>query len=112
MSYLLQFLATAAALYFGTKYIPLDIMNVTGGWSSLLVFVIVLTVLNTILGTALRLVTFPVKLITLWLSSFLISILMVYITSRVVTGINVTNLGLPVIAAITSVIAMIFRVFR
>lgn len=90
MSYILQFLATAAALYLSTHYIPLDILHVSGGSSSLLVFVIVLTVLNTILGTALRLITFPIKLVTLGLSSFLISILMVYITSRVVTGIEIT----------------------
>jgi putative membrane protein len=92
MSYILQFLATAAALYFSTQYIPLDILHASGGSSALLVFVIVLTILNTILGTALRLITFPIKLITLGLSSFLISVLMVYITSRLVSGIEITNI--------------------
>jgi putative membrane protein len=112
MSYILQFLATAAALYFSTQYIPLDILHASGGSSALLVFVIVLTILNTILGTALRLITFPIKLITLGLSSFLISVLMVYITSRLVSGIEITNIWLPIVALITSFIAMIFRIFR
>jgi putative membrane protein len=112
MSYLLQFLATAAALYLSTQYIPLDILHASGGSSSLLVFVIVLTILNTILGTVLRLITFPINLLTLGLSSFLISVLMVYLTSRVVTGIEITMIGLPIVALITSFIAMIFRIFR
>ena len=112
MSYLLQFVATAAALYLSTQYIPLDILHASGGSSSLLVFVIVLTILNTILGTVLRLITFPINMLTLGLSSFLISVLMVYLTSRVVTGIEITLIGLPIVALITSVIAMVFRIFR
>jgi putative membrane protein len=66
MSYLLQFLATAVALYFAAKYIP-DISYTSS--SALLVFVVVLAIANLTLGTVLRIITFPVKLLTLGNSS-------------------------------------------
>ena len=110
MSYIIQFIATAIALYFTARYVP-GIQYTSS--SALIVFVIVLTILNVVLGTALRIVTFPVKILTLGLSSFLISMLMVYIASRYVTGISLDNpITIAIVAVVTSAIAMVFRVFR
>lgn len=110
MSYIIQFIATAIALYFTARYVP-GIQYTSS--SALIVFVIVLTILNVVLGTALRIVTFPVKILTLGLSSFLISVLMVYIASRYVTGISLDNpITVAIVAVVTSAIAMVFRVFR
>jgi putative membrane protein len=81
--------------------------------SALLVFVVVLTICNVVLGTALRLITFPLKLLTLGVSSLVISLAMVYITDRVVTGVNLDGI-IPVatVAVVTGIIAMAFRAFR
>jgi putative membrane protein len=110
MSYLIQFIATAVALYYASQYIPG--INFTSQ-SALLVFVVVLAVFNLVLGTVLRIVTFPLKFLTLGISSLAISIGMVYLTDQVVTGISLANpLTLIIVALITSVIAMLFRFFR
>ena len=110
MSYILQFLATAIELYFAAKYI-LDISYTSS--SALLVFVVVLAIANLTLGTALRLITFPIKLITLGISSIVISVFMVYITDYFVTGISLQSLiSLVSVSIITSSIAILFRVFR
>lgn len=110
MSYLLQFLATAVALYFAAKYIP-DISYTSS--SALLVFVVVLAIANLTLGTVLRIITFPIKLITLGISSLVISVFMVYITDYFVTGISLRSIiSIISVAVITSIIALLFRVLR
>ncbi len=110
MSYLLQFIATAVALYFTAQYAPGIVYTSS---SALLVFVVVLTICNVVLGTALRIITFPLKLLTLGLSSLVISLAMVYITDQVVTGISLGGIvPIAIVAVVTSLIAMIFRMFR
>ncbi len=110
MSYLFQFLVSAIALYFTAKYVPG--INYTSS-SALLVFVIVLALANLLLGTVLKIVTFPLKFLTLGLSSLAISLLMVYLADYFVDGISIkTIIALISVSLVTGVIAMLFRFFR
>lgn len=113
MRYIIQFLFTAFVIYFVTQSGVVSGVEYQNGYVSLLVFSIMLGIVNLILGTTLRIITFPLRLITLGAFSFVISLFLVKVTDELVP--NVTLLGFwPVvaIALITGTISIIFKLMR
>ena len=84
MKYIIHFLVTALAIYFFAQSGIVNGITFTNGYISALLFAVVLAVVNLILGTILRVVSLPLRLITLGLFSFVISVVIVYVTDQLV----------------------------
>lgn len=113
MRYIIQFLFTAGVIYFVAQSGYVTGIESQNGYISILVFSILLGIVNLILGTALRIITFPLRLITLGAFSFAISLFLVKVTDELIP--NVTLVGFwPVvaIALITGTISIIFKLMR
>ena len=65
MYYLLSFLVSAGAIFFTANSGYIAGISLQNGYISALIFAVVLGLVNLILGTILRIVTFPLRLITL-----------------------------------------------
>lgn len=65
MYYIVSFILSAGAIFFlaNSGYIPG--ITLEHGYTSALIFAVVLTIVNIILGTILRIITLPLRLITL-----------------------------------------------
>lgn len=73
---------------------------------SALIFAVILALINLILGTILRIITLPFNFLTLGLFSFLITLLMIYVTDSMLQGIEVRGfIGYIVMAFIPAMAA-------
>jgi putative membrane protein len=111
MRYLLQFLATAFFIVFLSEKMPG--IELVDSYKTAFVFAIILALVNLLLGTVLRIITFPLRIITLGAFSFVILLGMVYVTDYLVQGITLTGI-IPYVAIAfgSSVIAMLFKVLK
>lgn len=85
-------------------------ISLSGGntYISALIFAVVLAIVNVILGTILRVLTLPLNFLTLGLVSFLITLLMIYVTDSLVDSITISGLlGYLVMAAIPAIASAI-----
>jgi putative membrane protein len=113
MIYIIHFLITAAAIYFFAGSGIVDGISFTNWYISAILFAVVLAVVNLILGTVLRIVSFPLRLITLGLFSFVISAVVIYVTDQLVP--SVTIVGIPALlalAVVLSVTSFVLRIFK
>lgn len=111
MKFLFQFIITAAIIYFIAVYNYVPGITMTNGYTSALIFAVILSLVNLFLGTLLRIITFPLRLITLGLFSFVISVIVVKVTDELVPV--VTLLGIVpilVVALVMSITAFILKV--
>ena len=67
---------------------------------SALIFAVILSLVNLVIGSILRIITFPFNILTLGLVSFLISLLMIYITDSFYDNIKITSLLAYLVVAI------------
>ena len=95
---LVALLIWLAATYFGQS---LGI-ELTGQhtYISALIFAVILSLVNLVIGSILRIITFPFNILTLGLVSFLISLLMIYITDSFYDNIKITSLLAYLVVAI------------
>lgn len=99
-------LVWAAATYMG-KTLGITLLG-EEPYVSALIFSVVLALFNLILGSILRLITFPFNILTLGLFSFLITLLMVYIADTVVDAVTISGfLGYIAIAIIPALANML-----
>lgn len=111
MSYLFSFLITGGMIFLIAGYVPgIDLQN---GYISAVVFAVILAIVNLLLGTILRIVTLPLKILTLGLFSFVISIIIVLVADFLFDGITLHGY-IPVIAlaftlGVTSFILKLFK---
>ena len=111
MRYLLQFLATAVFIVFLSENMPG--IELVDSYKTAFVFAIILALVNLFLGTVLRIITFPLRLITLGAFSFVILLGMVYVTDYLVNGITLTGiLPFVTIAFGSSVISLLFKFLK
>ena len=80
MRFIIDVLITGLAIFLGAYILPDSAVQVAGFWSAVLAGLII-AVVNATVGTVLRLFTFPLNFLTLGLISFVISVLMVQLTS-------------------------------
>lgn len=111
MKFLLQFLLTATIIYFIAAYNYIPGIEVTNGYTSALIFAVILSLVNLFLGTLLRIVTFPLRLITLGLFSFVIALIVVKVADEFVPTITLVGfIPVIVVALVMSVTAFILKI--
>ena len=84
--YIFSFIISAGTIFFLAQSGYVDGIVLANGYTSALIFAVILAIVNLILGTILRIITFPLKLITLGLFSFVISAIIVYVTCLLYTS--------------------------
>lgn len=80
------------------------------GFGSALIASLVIGLINATLGLVLKIVTFPLTLVTFGLFLFVINALMLYLASSIVPGFFVSSFGSALIAAI--VLAILHMILR
>ncbi|MFO0763823.1 MAG: phage holin family protein [Candidatus Gracilibacteria bacterium] len=73
-----------------TDYL-IDGVHISGDWTNVLIVTLVLGVVNATIGTLLKVLTFPLSLLTFGLVSFLISGLMVLLADYFLKSFSVDN---------------------
>jgi putative membrane protein len=74
---------------------------------------VILALVNLVLGTLLGVVSLPLRIITLWLFSFVISLVVVYVADQLVEGITLVGIvPLVVVALAQSVTSFFMKLFR
>ena len=107
MRLLLNWLLSAAALLIVAHVVPGFIIS---GLVAALVAAVVIGFVNATLGLVLKVITFPLTLITLGLFWFVINALMLLLASAVVPGFQVRGFGAAFIGAI--VLAVVNALLR
>lgn len=101
---LVSWIAVAIAAYI--------VPNVTidSYWTALVVAV-VLAIVNGILGRVLRILAFPLNILTLWLVSFIIGVLMIMLVDNLVDGFSTGwFVATALFAIVLSLVNMVFGV--
>jgi putative membrane protein len=80
-SFVVRLLINAAALWVATRLVPG--VTYSGGWIAFLGVALVFGVVNTFIGFAAKLLTFPLIIVTVGLFIFVINGLMLWLTSAV-----------------------------
>lgn len=88
MYYILQFFVSAGVIYFLSQSDLVPGIVISNGYKSALVFAVILGLVNLFLGTILRIVSFPIRLITLGAFSFVISLIVVKVADEFVPGVT------------------------
>lgn len=112
MKFLIQFLVTAAVIYCIAMYNVVPGITLQDGYTSALIFAVILALVNLFLGTILRIITFPLRLITLGLFSFVISVIVVLVTDQLVPVIVLSGfIPAVVVAFVMSITVFILKIF-
>ncbi|OGG63916.1 hypothetical protein A3C18_02095 [Candidatus Kaiserbacteria bacterium RIFCSPHIGHO2_02_FULL_54_11b] len=89
MHTILKFLGTAAAVFLTVSIVPG--VEVGGGWVTILLVALVLSVITLIIRPVLSLLTLPVTIITFGLFAFILNALLFWAMTLVVPGFVVTG---------------------
>lgn len=110
MRFIIEILLTGLAVFIAANVIPGVHVN---GYLSAIITGIVLAVVNATIGFILRILTFPINILTLGLVSFIISVCMVLLVSKLLDGFKVDGfLAAAIFAVVLSVLKMIFGAFE
>lgn len=110
MRFIIEILLTGLAVFIAANVIPG--VRVDGFLTAVWVGVL-LAVVNATIGLLLRILTFPINILTLGLISFVISVCMVLLVSRIATGFAVHGfLTAALFAIVLAVLKMIFGAFE
>jgi putative membrane protein len=109
--YIMKFLVEIVLLGVAVSVVAYLIPGVwvDGFWSAIVAGLLI-AIANATIGTLLRVLTFPINLITLGLMSFIITVLMVLLVDSLLTGFETTGfLEALIFALLLSVIKMVFN---
>jgi putative membrane protein len=113
MYYILSFLVSGGVIFFIAGSSSVEGITLDNGYTSALLFAVVLALVNLFLGTAIRFITFPIRFITLGAFSFVIYASMVYITDRIVESVSISGIiPIIVIALSLTVIGFFMKLFK
>jgi putative membrane protein len=90
MALLIQWLLYAIALLIVSRIVPG--FHVTGLWPAMIAS-LVIGLLNATVGLLLKIITFPISILTLGLFLLVINALMIQLASHIVRGFTVTGFG-------------------
>ena len=112
---LIRWLILAVAVWVTTALV--SGIDVNGGAGTYLLVAIVLASVNAVLGTILRLLSFPLIVLTLGIFSLVINALMLMVTDSLMDSFDVDGfgpalLGAVIIATVTLVLDLVFRPSR
>lgn len=85
-SFLVRLLINAAAIWVATRVVPG--VEYTDGWLPFLGVALVFGVVNTIVGTVTKILTFPFIIVTLGLFLFVVNALMLWLTSGIARALD------------------------
>lgn len=106
MKFIIELVIMALAVMLSAYLIPG--VEVLGFWSALLAAVLIAFV-NTIIGGILRILTFPINILTLGLMSFIITVLMIMLVDSMMSSFNINGFWTTTLFAIVlAVIKIIF----
>lgn len=104
---IIRFILSVVATYLAATLLPG--ITIEGIWPSVVV-TIVLALLNATLGIVLKILTFPINFLTLGLVGFVINVVMISITDRLVDGFRTDGfMYAALFALVLSVINYVFR---
>ncbi len=110
MRFIIEILLTGFAVFIAAQIIPG--VHVNGYFTAVLTGVL-LAVVNATIGFLLRILTFPINILTLGLVSFVITVCMVLLVSRMLTGFKVDGFFTAAIFAfVLAILKMIFGAFE
>ena len=110
MRFIIETLLLGLAVVLAAYFIPGVQVS---GFLSALIAGILIGLANATIGTILRILTFPINFITLGLVSFIITVLMVLLVDKFMTGFNTNSfLTAAIFAIVLAIIKMVFGVFR
>jgi putative membrane protein len=107
MGLLLAWLVIAAAVVVAAWIVPG--VEVEGGFWSILIVAAILGIVNVILGTILRVLTFPLIILTLGLFSIVINMVVLWVTTLLTDRLEIDGFWAYFLAAL--VIAVVTAVF-
>jgi putative membrane protein len=82
------------------------------GFVSALIAAVLIALANATIGTILRLLTFPINILTLGIMSFIITVLMVLLVDSLMSGFNTSGFFSALIfAVVLALIKMVFGMF-
>ena len=110
MRFIIEILLTGLAVFIAAYLLPG--VHVTGYFSAVITGV-VLALVNATIGFILRILTFPINILTLGLVSFIITVCMVLLVAKLLDGFTVDNfLSAALFAIVLAVLKMIFGAFE
>lgn len=106
MRLILEILLMGLAVFLGARIVP----GVTvDGYGTAIIAAVLIALANATIGTLLRIFTFPINFLTLGLVSFIITVLMILLVDRMMTGFNTTGfLAAALLAIVVAVIKAVF----
>lgn len=110
MKFILEILLTGLAILIAANIIPGVQVN---GYFTALEAGVLLGLVNATIGFILRILTFPLNILTLGLVSFIISVCMVLLVSHILNGFYVHGFfNAALFAIVLSLIKMVFHAFE
>ncbi len=108
-NFIIRILLTAAAVWFGASYLQGIRVN---NYTTAVIVAVVLGLLNTFVKPILKLLSFPITILTLGLFLLVINVIIIYIAAYFVDGFSVNGFIPPLLFSIgLSVISYILGVF-
>jgi len=108
MNTIFRILVAAIAVCIAAYIIPGVVIT---DYLTAIVVVIVLAIVNGFIGTALRIMTLPLNILSLGLISFVIGILMILLTDALIDGFSVDGvLGAILFSIVLSLVNLVFGV--
>lgn len=104
MGFIIELLVTAVAMFFGARIIPGIHVD---SFSSAIIAAIVFAIVNATIGFILRILTFPLTILTLGITSYLIGVLMILLVGHLLTGFRVDNFTAALLLALVLSVAKI-----
>lgn len=109
MRFILEILLTGLAVVLASYFVPGVQVN---GYFTAIIVGVLLALANATIGFILRLLTFPINILTLGLMSFIITVLMVLLVDKFVVGFSTAGfISAMIFALVLSVIKMVFGGF-
>ncbi len=104
MSFIVELLVTALAMFFGARIVPGIHVNDFG---SAIIAALVFGIVNATLGFVLRILTLPLNFLTLGLTSFLIGVIMILLVGKLLIGFRVDNFTAALLLALILMVAKV-----
>jgi putative membrane protein len=109
MRFFLRFFVTSGIIYLLIQFQYLSGVSLNAGISSLLVFIFILGLVNLVVGWILRLITLPIRFLSLGLIGFIISVIVVKITDEFVVGVTLNGwTPILIIALVMGIVSAMF----
>ena len=110
MKLIIEILLMGVAVALAAYFLPGVQVN---GFVSAIIAGVLIALANATIGTILRLLTFPINILTLGIMSFIITVLMVLLVDSLMSGFNTSGFfSAMIFAVVLALIKMVFGMFN